>query len=74
MCLQTPQGVPVVRAVEWFGDGSNFNLNSEVLKCFEKEKLNKFNFLTQVNLFLEVTIEESLWLYPMFYAYNFHIT
>lgn len=44
------------------------------LKCFGKEKLSEFNFLTQVNLFLEVTIEESICLYTMFYAYSFHIT
>lgn len=54
----------VVGAAEWVLGW----FNSHVLKCFGKEKLSKFNFLTQVNLFVEVTIEESFGLYTMFYA------
>lgn len=65
--------VHVVRAVG-FWNGSDFSLSGHGLKYFGKEKLSEFNFLTQVNLFLEVTIEGSFGLYAMFYAYSFHIT
>lgn len=63
----------VVRAIG-FWNGSDFSLSSHGLKYFGKEKLSEFNFLAQVNLFLEVTIEESFGLYTMFYAYSSHIT